>query len=598
METVSTHWKRCKDVELPPLVPDTGPSVVVDAELVDALATSAHAKGPDGAAVELRLTLWLALQERWRPGRPVAASARTIARSFVGAYLGGMARPGTGERAIEARRAAWVERCCVDAGNGRLRLKRRPDFDDGAKRPRFYCYDAAVVERLVFWASNAALRVFCAMARPMAGAAYHGRDEVVVRSRAGSGRTRQNRHAWCVAVHELRWLGVLADNRPATLRPTVSQGDDGKTVVRLPSRVVKVNSLVTPLRPDRILWASALTRPALQSPEPDSSRLPSADSLGEGEPPAQVREQGEEERTPDSPAEPGRPTAGTVGSRPGGDSGASGERRQRRRSSQVVGQRRGTATIRPGEVRRTLHDLGVRGGRDASERACVSIAKACGSVEVLRRVVAREADTLSRHAVSPVGYLAAVCRGEGVKVRRPDWPGSLATRGVGKGEVVAGKRAAEVRRLADEAAGEATSADELRRVALRVRAAGGWDAGEVAAAVEARADRLDADRRAVDEAARAERREAARWSGVDRADPRWSAAMAAAVATAPPRDWHLGGLGDVAGHVYGRRVAGGWEVVAEPWVCEVSFGAAWGRCLAQALGAPVLCGGTVYQGAR
>lgn len=551
--------------EAGPLVPDGGVSVIVPAELLDGLATARHPAGPDAAARELRLTLWLALMEA-RQGRRggVHASSADIARAFLGAHLGGMERPGMGERSLERCRAAWVERACVDLGRGRLRLKTRAEL--GARA--FYGWDPAVVERVIYWCSNAALRVFCASAKPMAGAQAHGRESIVVRSRAGSGRSKQGRAQWCDGMRELRILGLQEDNRPGAQKPEVRFAEDGTKVYRKPARVVKVSSLLTPAARDRLVWTGDTIKPV--KPEPEQSS-------GQGSESSTPRETGKQ------PAERERAGEGGAFGAVGLDGARSETRAVSEQSSQVQRQSSGRgAKITTGETRRILRESGVRGADDAADGTVKAIADAVRTEDVLRRVLAVEARTLATYAVQPVKYLAGVCRGEGAKIRRPGWAGSYATRDA--------HRPAEVEAAATGAG--MSSAEELRARAAVARCEG-WSGADLAAELEARALELEAAAQAaaVREAQALHR--AARWAGVDREDARWAAALVEVEGVSEPA---VGGrLADYRGSIFGRRVSRGWELVAEPWVDEDAVGVWWGRAIASALEAPLLCAGVVYE---
>lgn len=583
-------------------------SVILEAAYVDERSTGKHPAGHDAGARELRLTAWLAIEEAKRgQGSPVMASAAALARGFKGATLGGMKRAGMGERALERARASWVESACVDCGNGLVRLRR-------SRGERFYCWPLEVLERVVYGASNTALRAFFASARGLSGAAARGHGEVAVRSRAASGRSSQGRTRWCRAVRELRILGVLEDNRPATREARLVDTPNGPAM-RLPVRKVKLSSLAVPLRPGAIVWPGEARKARGQAVEnmggAPSSCVQSGPAQSDPEQiaPAPLASLGELDGVASCPAPVGGAgeavglLAETRRSAAGGAASEDSEASEPAQVAPVVhsksregasSQRRTSVPSRrlklnPGEVRALLREFGLRDARESSDTVCVAIGRACGSLEVVRRILSQCADELNRTRLMPVAYLAGACAKEGPAVRRSGWLPYAARPGVSvEGRKLERARAVEVRELADAVSEAGLGPARLRELAAARRAAGDWDAEEVASELEARAAALEARRARELEAREAAAREAARWAGVDRESPEWLGAVERARAGCPALDtwWDWSAWG-------ARWAAGGVEVLADNGALEVA--ASWAPALARELGRPVLAGGVVYQ---
>lgn len=593
----------------------TSVSVILEGDYIDERSTGRHPAGHDAGARELRLTAYIAIEEAKRgQGSPIQASAAALARVFKGATLGGMKRSGMGERALERARAAWLEGACIDCGNGLVRLRRQ-------RGKRFYSWPIEVLERVVYGASNTALRAFFASARGLSGAAGRGHTEVAVRSRAASARSGQGRTRWCRAARELRILGVIDDNRPATLEPRLVDTPSGPAM-RLPVRKVKLSSAAVPLRAAAIVWPGEARGSRAQAVENRAQAVENTEA-----PPAIPVEFGPAESDPEQIAPAHLPLVGELVSgescpRPVGGAGKAGEVRgeaprvvsdggassdgeasepahvaasSSSRSSGASSQRRADSPsrrlkLRPGEVRAVLREFGVVGARDASETACLHIARAVGSVAVLRRVLEACGESLRRHASFGASYLARACQVEGAKVRRDGWVPYCARPGVNTavGRPLYRARDAEVRDMADAVSEAGLGPARLRELAAARRAAGDWDAEEVASELEARAAALEARRARELEAREAAAREAARWAGVDRDSAEWLGAVERARASCAALDtwwdWQAWGA---------RWAAGGVEVLADNGALEVA--ASWAPALARELGRPVLAGGVVYQ---
>jgi hypothetical protein len=245
--------------------------------------------------------------------------------------------------------------------------------------------------------------------------------------------------------------------------------------------------------------------------------------------------------------------------------------------------------LNPGEVRALLREFGLRDARESSDTVCVAIGRACGSLEVVRRILSQCADELNRARLMPVAYLAGACAKEGPAVRRAGWLPYAARPGVSvEGRKLERARAVEVRELADAVSEAGLGPARLRELAAARRAAGDWDAEEVAVELEARAAALEARRARELEAREAAAREAARWAGVDRESPEWLGAVERARAGCSALDtwwdWQAWGA---------RWSAAGVEVLADNGALEVA--ASWAPALARELGRAVLAGGVVYQ---
>lgn len=465
--------------------------VILPAGLLQAMIVARRQKGAgaDEVAILLRWALWVAVRIAQTGAPLVKAGPDEVGRDFFGRDNPGWAatskvplerrRSGMSAKTLSRHRARFISEVAITTkdASGRYKLRRSPTF---------HAIPMAVALKLLYSASNGALRVAFGLLPVLSKVRHNGRAvKVKVTARTSSRGTGQAPTNFCRGVRELRILGLIYEvKRPG--REALTLGPPSKTCKsgwRRPAREVLLASPLVPLGKGQIHTAVAVRSDGGQSCTSDEAEPVMPDTkpllvqnVFDVDPTQPCGTQHNAERPGPSPSAPTPHEDFFDGARM--DNSAV-------RPVGAASPADACRVLQPddaGRLDRTAVPglFALEGLPLPSRRSCKALATALGTVGALRRVLRTERQALTEHAEDPGAYLASIARAEGAAMAARDWPGSYYLR----------KRRAELTTPAAVAESERSS---QRRTALAlVLTNHGDDPGAVAAVGRAMLEAGDA----------------------------------------------------------------------------------------------------------